>query len=1056
MNRIMRILFFGTLSLFSLWTVALAQQRTVTGTVTGSPDGLPLPGVTVSVEGTTTKTITNAEGRFSLGIPSGDVSLQFLYTGYTVKVIKVGTSTDIDVILKPTFASVEEVVITSLGIKKKKKEIPYAAQNVPMEALSRARELNVVNSLQGKVAGLDIIKSSSGVGSASRVILRGNRSINGNNQPLYIVDGVPIQNFFWVKELYSSGYTLRNVPGGSPDSENGGLQGGDGIGNMNSEDISSITILKGPNATALYGSRAANGAIVLTTSQGAARKGIGVEFNTNLSMDRALILTRFQHVYGQGYYGLYYPSSEEEWGPKMEGQMVEHWSPDLNWVADGNPAEYAFLPHNNFEDFFQTGYNIANTLSLTSGNDKIKSLFSYTNTNARGIVETNGLKRHNFNLRLNGNLAPRLYFDAKLSYMRQQIHNRMSTGFQHSNPMVAIYLQPSNISLEQAKDLEYFDDAGIRRQHYWNPNTYWGKNIYWMLYRTIRDETRDRLIGMFSLKYKFTDNISLMLCSSLDQIFEDQSYKLYHGTYIIAEYGDLYLDNLRSLENNNDFLVNYRKMFGNGDFSFDISFGGNLMYHKFEVLNTATHRLLKPDLFVITNTSQIISYQGGVEEEIQSLYGFATLGFKNYLFLHLTGRNDWSSTLPKNECSYFYPSVGLNWIITEMVETNPGLLTFGKIRASYAGVGNLTDPYMINSTYNYGLGGSLGYAWRVGTMPNEHLKPENTKSVELGFDVRFFNNRMGLDFTWYNTNTYNQLLEIPLPRPSGYSSRFINTGNVQNRGIEITFDAAPIVAGNFCWDIGLNYAKNENLVIKLSDELTEYTIRGRSWATTIKIVEGGPYYQIFTGGFERNPAGRILIFDRRSRIDGLPITNYTQTIPMGTANPDWIGRILNNFDYKGINLSILIDMRMGGVVYSFTQSNLCSDGSAEVTLEGRDGFVVNGVLESDGISENTIETTAEEYWNAVAGRGAPIGEPFFYDASYVRIREVLLGYTWNLNTSVIQSIGLSLYGRNLGFLYNAAEILDPNVSVGIGNVQGLESFSVPSAMTYGLNARFRF
>ena len=1015
-----------------LWTASYAQQRTVTGTVTSSLDGSPLPRVNVTVQGITTGTVSDHNGNYSLEIPDGDVSLQFSCSGYATQLVEVDTSAVIDVSLRPGFSPQDEKVVTALGIQRKKKEITYAAQHVSTEALSRARELNVVNTLQGKAAGLDIIKSSSGLGSASRVIIRGNRSLTGNNQPLYVLDGVPIQNFSW----------------GTPDSENGGLQGGDGIGNINPEDIASITVLKGPNATALYGSRAANGAIVLTTTTGSAGKGVGVEFNTNLSIDKAMILTKFQHIYGQGYGGTYVRNSEEAWGPKMEGQLVDHWSPDPNFAG---PAQYPYSPHNNFEDFFRTGYNMANTLAISAGNEKARSLFSYTSTLSQGIVENNKLRRNNFNLRVDGNLTDKFSFDFKATYFNQRVDNRLVTGDDFNNPMRAIYRQPSNISLEQARQYEYFDDAGTRKQQYWNPGTYGGQNVYWMLNRTIREERRNRIIGMGSLRYMFTENLSLMIRSSIDQIIDLASYKQYNDTYAIAEYGNLSLYHRNALEWNSDFLLNYYRLWGKGIFSLDASFGGNIMIQKRTTLNTSTNGLLKPDLFVITNTGQIDATQGGWEKQINSLYGYATLGFKGFLFLHLTGRNDWSSTLPKDGWSHFYPSAGLSWIITEMLETNPGILTFAKVRASYAEVGNETYPYRLSSTYSYGAGGNLGYAWRTGTPPFKDLKPEKTKSIELGFDVWFLNNRLGLDMTWYKSNTFNQGLSVPLPRASGYYYKFINAGNIQNKGVEITLNATPVQTSDFSWEIILNFARNKNLVVELSDELTEYTIRGRSWATTVKVVKGGLYNEIFTSDILRNEQGRVLV-----NALGRPVISAGHTISQGNMDPDWLGGVSNLFSYKGINLDVLMDMRMGGNILSFTELNLAVEGFSEATLEGREGgLVVDGVMESDG-TENVIETTAEAYWHWVGAWSTPNGGPFVYDASYMRIREVLLGYTFHINAKAIQSIGLSLYGRNLGFLYNAAGILDPNMTVGTGNIQGLESFSVPTTKTYGLNARFMF
>ncbi len=1003
-------------------------QTTVSGRVTDE-DGAPLIGVNILERGTANGTVTDLDGSYSITLTSDDATLDFSYTGFTTQSVSVDGRTTIDISLV-TGVELQEVVVTSLGIEREKRRITYAAQNVDTRNIAQARELNVANSIAGKIAGVDLVRSSAGVGSASRVVIRGNRSITGNNQPLYIVDGVPITNTSF----------------SNPTSDNGGVQGGDGIGNINPDDIENITVLKGPNATAIYGARANNGAVVITTKRGVTRKGIGVELNINNSIDKPLILTKFQNEYGQGNGGVYIPTSEEGWGARLDGHMVDHWSNNPNFEG---PAQYPYSPHDNFKDFFVTGYNLANSITLTTGSQDLRALFSYTNTNSRGIVETNKLNRHNFNLRLDGNLTPKLSFDSKLTYFNQQVDNRLATGDDFNNPMRAIYRQPSNISLDQVREFEFFDDVGNRRQHYWNPGTNGGENVYWMLNRTKRDETRNRVIGMGSLRYQFTDNLSLMIRSSFDQVFEDQSYMQYNDTYTVADAGNLNLDDRRAVETNNDFLLNYNRD-DVGDFSFNVSVGGNLLYQKNSTLNTRTNRLLKPNLFVITNTSQINSSQGGWEKEVHSLYGFANIGFKDYLYLDITGRNDWSSTLPADNWSYFYPSVGLTWILTDMIQTTPSFLTFAKLRASYAEVGNDTDPYRLAQVYNFGAGGALGYAWKGGSLPALDLLPENTESIELGFDVRLFANRLGIDFTWYKSNTFNQLLSVPLPRASGFSSKFINAGNIQNKGVEIILSATPVASSDFTWDLVFNFASNENIAIELTDDLKEFTTRGRSWMTTHAIIEGEEYDQILTRGFERNEQGRILINDL-----GLPITTPGQTVPQGSAAPDWTGGITNNFSYKGLTLSGLIDIRSGGKVFSFTEANLTFDGYSAQTLEGRDGFVVDGVLASDG-SENTIVTTAEAYWHSLGGRNSPIGEPYGYDASFVRLREIVLGYSFNLNSDVIQGLDLSLYGRNLGFLYNASEIVDPGMSIGVSNIQGVEGFAVPTTSTYGLNAKIRF
>ncbi len=1031
-KKCIRSLLYGTLISLLFTGTLLAQELTVSGTVTSGEDGSPIPGVNVIIKGTSTGTATDLEGKYTIKVPGPETSLLFSYIGFITEEVQVGNSTVLDVVLEPDITQLSEVVVTSLGIKKEKREITYAAQNVKTKDLVEARESNVMNSLQGKVAGMDIIKSNNGPGSATRVVLRGNRSISGNNQPLYIVDGVPINNSTW----------------SSNTNENGGWQGSDGISNINPDDIASITVLKGPNATALYGSRAANGAVIITTKQGSARKGIGVQFNSNTSMEKPLILTKFQKVYGQGSKGVYSPSGELAWGPKMEGQMVDHWSPNPNY--DG-PPQYPFLPHDNVKDFFVTGYNLNNNLTLTGGNDKVRGLFSYTNTISQGIVETNKLNKHNLNARVNGNLTKKFSFDAKLTYFNQHVDNRVVTGDSYFNPMRALYRQPPNISLEQAKDFEYVDQNGLLKQHYWNPGSNGGENVYWIINRTNRNEDRDRFIGLASLKYQFTDHLSLQVRSAFDKTYDVMRFTAYNNTLIVADDGLVSIDNRNLWETNNDFLLNYNNAWGANDkWTLNVSFGGNLMHQKNYWTSSRTDRLLKPNFFKVNNTSHIVANEGGSESKLNSLYATATFGFGGFLILDLTGRNDWSSTLPPENWSYFYPSVGLTWVITDMFKTTSNIISFAKIRANYAEVGGTTGAYNLSRTYSFGSGGMLGYVSRSSTLPAESLKPENTQSIELGADVDFFNGRLGINFTWYKTNTFNQLLRIPLPQASGWSYKFINAGNVQNKGVELTITATPVKAGDFQWDLAFNYAHNESLVIELTDELSEYTIRGRSWMTTYKVVEGQPYGQVFTRGFVRNDQGRILINDL-----GLPLTTPGQTVMMGSINPDWLGGFSNTFRYKGLSLNILMDIRMGGTIFSFTEANLTADGISEITLDGRDGFVVDGVMESDG-SENTIEVTSEEYWLSLGGRNSPTGEPYGYDASFVRLREVLLGYTFTFDTPTIKSLNVSLYGRNLGFLYNASEVIDPNMSVGNSNVQGIEGFGLPSTKVYGINLGFKF
>ncbi len=1039
-SQIKFLLYVAFLTLFTC-APTFAQEHKVTGTVTSAEDNSPMPGVNVVIQGLTTGTITDANGNFSITVPGNDAVLVFSFIGFNPVDVTVGTQSNISVKMATAATQLGEIVVTSLGIKRERKALTYSAQTVDVSGLSESRELNAINSLQGKVAGLDLTRSNAGVGSASRVVLRGNRSIGGNNQPLYVVDGVPIQN-----SMFFTTY-----------GEGGGMTSSDGISNINPDDIESVTVLKGPSATALYGTRAANGAILITTKKGSTKKGIGVEYNLNYSVETPVILTKFQNVYGQGSSGIYAKNSEFDWGPKMDGTMVQHWTPDVNSPKYG--TTYPFVAHpNNFKDFFQLGTNVTNSLSLTNGNEVTQVYFSYTNTYSKGIVPGNELKRNNVNLRITSKFGEKLSLDSKLTYFNQNVLNRVSTGDDFSNPMRAILRQPSNISTEEAKTFEYYDNAGFLLQNYWNPHSNGGENPWWIVNRIPYTETRDRVLGMASMKYEFFTGLTLQIRSAIDYSNDSNSQNRYNDTYTIADRGNYLTNRLTNYELNNDFLLNYNKPIGS-DITLNVSAGGNMLTQQWYGMGTNNTTLLKPDLFTITNAGRLTASEFGATKKLNSLYGFATIGYKNWLFVDLTARNDWSSTLPSNAWSYFYPSAGITWVLSDMLKSSmPAWLTFAKVRASYAQVGNDTDPYQLNPEFNFSTGGANGYASRGETQPAANLKPEITASKEVGADIRFFENRLGFDLTWYLTNSKNQLLSVNIPIASGYSSKFINAGNIQNKGVELTVNATP-VKGEFQWDISLNYAENNSLVKELAEGLDRYNLTGRQWMTTTVIQVGHEYGEILTKKFIRNDAGRVVV----NATTGLPEVTDGQTEYGGTYNPDWLGGITNTFTYKGFDLNFAIDFRQGGKIYSFTEANLASDGFSDYTLAGRDGFVVNGVnqtKDADGNviseTENATPTTSEAYWQSLGGRNTPTGEPFAYDASNSRLRVAALGYTKRFKNLPISSLRISVEGRNLFFLYNKAERIDPNLSSGNTNVQGIEGFGLPSTRSFGMSLRVTF
>ncbi|MEN8226813.1 MAG: SusC/RagA family TonB-linked outer membrane protein [Bacteroidota bacterium] len=1029
-------------NLVLIMPTSLARQTNVTGVVTDE-SGMILIGVTVVEKGTTNGVITDLNGRYRITV-APDAVLVFSSIGMETMEETVNGRTAIDITMTASFFALDEVVVTSLGIKKEKRKVGYSVQSVTTEELSVAREANVVNSLAGKVAGLDLTRTGGGVGSAARVVLRGNRSIAGNNQPLYIVDGVPISG---------------STNGGNGSESGSAWQPVDGISNINPDDIESVTVLKGANATALYGSRAQNGAIVITTKKGRAT-GLGIEFSTNISMETPMILTKFQNEYGQGIEGTYVETGEQSWGPKMTGQMVDHWSPDPNWEG---PAQHAFSPQpNNVKDFFSTGINLANTIAVNTGNEQTQAYISYTNTQSQGILENNKLRRNNFNVRLTSDLSKKLTVDAKLSYINQEIDNSVMNGDNSYNPVRALYRQARNISLEDAQNYEYLDAEGNLLQHYWYPYSIEGQNVHWIVNNTSRFDQRDRILALASLRYEITEGLSLMIRSSLDKINDGYNVKAFNDTYIEGEGGNYRVGYDNVMEMNNDFILNYNHQW-NDTWSVDLSLGGNMRNNSWDGLRSEIGgrygNFITANLFSLQNATTKMTWDKGGTKKMNSLYAFANIGFKDYLYLDLTYRNDWSSTLPPEAWSYSYPSAGLTWIISDMANSLPDWLTFAKARASYAIVGNDTGWAQLNQVYGVQGGGDAGFAYRSGALPPHGLKPEKTNSLEMGGDVRLFKNRVGLDFTWYKTNTFEQLIRIPLPVTSGWSSTLVNAGNIENRGVEIILNATPVIAGDFRWDLSINFAHNENTVIEITDEIQEYRLSG-GWMNDIFVVEGEPYGEIYTQGFQRDDNDNVLI----QEANGLPYITAGKTLPMGNYNPDWMGGFSNQLRFKNINLGILMDMRMGGSMTSFTNAMLSGDGLTERTLEGRDGMVLEGVIptydeEGNIVSTRTndVQTTSQAYWGLLGGHYSTTGEPFVYDASYVRLREIVFGYTFNLQSTSIQGLRLSLYGRNLGFLYNASEVLDPLVNVGTGNsTGGIEAFALPSTRQYGVNLKVTF
>lgn len=1015
-----------------------AQSKVITGRVVDS-HGEPVIGASVAIKGTRTGVITDVDGKYTLRNVPENAEISISYVGFQAVNLKSSDPQLSNVVLQENNKLLNEVVVTALGISRQEKNLTYATQSISGNELQQVRDLNVANSLAGKIAGLDISQVSSGLGGSSRISLRGNRSISGNNQALIVVDGVPIDN---------TSSTTRSQ-GSDGKALTGGFDSGDGISSINPADIESINVLKGASAAALYGSRASNGVIIITTKKGSAGKGLGVSYSSSFSADVPNILLDLQNVYGQGSGGQYNRNTLYNFGPKMEGQMVEHWSDSPDYKG----KQYAFSPQpDNVRDFFNTGYNWSNSVGISTGSEKTQARISLNNDYSTGIVPKNRLNRTSASLRLTSKLSKNVSVDAKLNYMNQKIKGKPWTGENIFNPVRQLYSMPRNISLSDAKNFEYVDPSSLKTlQNFWLPGGEGlSQNPYWVINRNVRTDERNKILALGSLTWNIIDGLSLMLRSSVDYYHDAGDFKLYNDTYQRAQNGNYIVDSYNSFEWNNDFLLTYTKRVNN-DWMFDVNFGGSTFYQNRKGYSYSNTELLAENLFSQSNAKTLVGSNSLYRRKLNSLYAFANVTYK-FMTLDVTGRNDWSSTLPKSSFSYFYPSVGLSAVLSDALRL-PSWFSFAKLRVSYAQVGNDTDPFIIHQNYTYTSGGNNGFVYRSNSLPAVDLKPEKTGSFEFGADLRFFRDRLGVDFTYYNSNTTNQLISIPMPLPSGYSTRFINAGKVQNKGFEVKLYGTPVETKDFSWTTQFNFSKNINKIKKLTDDVKTITLGSEDFIANVVADEGGSFGDIYVRGYQRDDKGNILVGS-----NGLPKLTSKKTVKVGNYNPDWMGGWSNTFRYKNLSLDVLIDTKQGGKIVSFTDAVLSGYGLTAKTLKGRDGgIVIPGVL--DNGERNTKEINAESLWTTLGGRNNPVGEAFVYDASFIRLKEISLSYSFPsslIKKWPISSLSVGVYGKNLCFLQNKAGILDPEMTVGTGNNQALEAFSLPSTRSFGINVNVSF
>lgn len=996
--------------------VALAQSTTITGTVTDNlGDGMP--GVNILMKGSTVGTVSNIEGKFTLNVPNlnNNTILVFSFLGYATLEQAVGSQRNLSITMKEDAKQIDEVVVTALGIVKKEKSLTYSTQIVDGQELVRAKDPNMINSLAGKTAGVQIIKSSSGLGGSVKVNIRGSRSIRTDNQPLYVIDGIPIYS--------SAKNVLETTISGRNDSPN--RDGGDGISNLNPDDIESMNILKGPAAAALYGSSAANGVIVITTKKGKAGR-TDITFNTNTTWENA--------AYGIPDFQNSFTGVSSSWGSAING------SPDYT------------------KEFFKTGITTINSLALIAGSEKLQTYFSYANTYGKGVIEGNQLNKHNFNFRESAQfLDGKLTLDANINFMHQTIHNRTTPGGMYLNPLVGLYHFPRG-GVEGGesfdyykKNYQYFDTERNLYLQDWYPggmNTM-EQNPFWLAYKMPSNDKRVRAIVNLSASYKFTDYLTLQLRGNADYLNDSYNMKMYAGTYpgLASSNGRYLFDEGDNLVAYGDVLMTFQKQIK--DFSISATVGGSIKdnTYKSHSLDSYPEPLYNPNIFRITNMNlnagRVEESKGHTQE--QSVFFAGQVGYRDWLYLDFTGRNDWASSMAYTKSDskgFFYPSIGLTWVMNEPLKL-PEWINLGKVRAAWSEVGSSLPQYISSPINNVGLGGNI--IFNV-TRPFSELKPEKTQSIELGTEWRFFGSRVEFDFTYYKTNTKNQLFAMSAPSGSKYSTYYVNAGNIQNKGIEIVLSGSPVWTQNFRWKTGLNYSLNRNEVLELAEGLNNVGLAGgASNSYSQRLEVGGSFGDIFGYTFLRDEKGEIEYDDK-----GIPLRDKSEQKKVGNVNPNYSIGWQNTFTYKDFSLYFLIDGRFGGDVISLTQADLDKYGVSKDSGDDR----LRGYVDFHGKQIKDVYA----FYSTVGGRDG-ITEHYVYDATNVRLRELSLGYSVPkriLAKTFIKGADLSLVARNLFFFYWKAPY-DPDGTMSAGNnLQGVDVFGMPTNRSIGFNLKVNF
>ena len=1028
-------------------TVASAQQaQGIKGSVIDAK-GEPLIGATIKVVGTQNGTVTDLDGKFSINCKTG-ATLEISFIGY--KTIQVKASNGMTVKLEEDGKVLQDVVVTALGIKRDRKALGYGLTEVKGEELTKAKETNVINSLAGKVAGLVVNQTASGASGSTRVQLRGATEMTGNNQPLYVVDGVP----------------LDNTNFGSAD-EQGGYDLGDGISAINPDDIETMTVLKGPAASALYGSRASHGVILITTKK-ADKDKISVEYNGSFTLDSQLAKwDNIQTIYGMGDNGEYQldasSGTNQSWGAKAD---------EINKTYFDGSVHPFYMYANNVNDFFRNGLTAQNTAVLSVNSGKTGIRFSLTDMRNRDILPNTDMNRDNFNLRVNTSVGP-VDFDFNANYTHEGVNNRPALGDSQSNVGKNLMTLASTYNQKWLKNYQNADGTYAN----WNGNDQYNKNPYWDLYKNQNTTDKD----VFRLTGKAVWNVNKHL--KLQGTVGTDINKMNFEDFIARSTPGVLAGKLtQQIFDNNTLNAELLALYNNtwDKIDFNATLGGNI----YKVDNktttiTGTDQQMNDVIAILNYAAQNV--QGGTyKKQINSIYGSASVGFDHTYYLEGTLRGDRSSTLPVSNNTYVYPSVSGSVVFSEYIK-NKKIMNYGKFRASWAKVGSDTDPYQLGLTYTTGKYSYSGYTIAMinnYTQPNKDLKPTMTSSYELGLELKFFNNRLGLDLTYYNQTSKDQIIGLASSSTSGYTARLINAGKIQNKGIEIALNGRVLQIKDFAWDAGLNYSKNSNKVLELVEGTDYFELANASWANVSVGAEVGEDFGSIKGtDFKRNANGDILIDGKT----GMPLFEE-KTKTLGNASWDWTGGFYSTFTYKNFRLSAGFDVKVGADLYSMSMRSAYLTGKANETLPGREewyaseearkaagmtedewkeakmtkGFIAEGVIEKeDGTYEkNNIPVNPQSYWKTVVAKAQSL---FVYDNSYIKCREITFGYTFpeSMLGKYVKALSVSFVARNPFIVWKNIPNIDPDSSYNTSGL-GLEYGSLPSRRSYGLNVNLKF